>query len=99
MTLLWQASFLEPMVEVSSPIDPKHVSDVVQNFVSLDLATRRDVANTFLQRWSDVAAIMKLVRDAILGDEEGEEQKPDEERDDEEVLIEIRVFLKALISE
>jgi hypothetical protein len=96
MTLLWQANFLEPMLEVSSPIDPKHVGEVVQTFLSLDLVTRKDIANSFLERWSDVMEILKITKDALLGVDEAEEEKKDDDRGDEEVQIEIKAFLLAL---
>jgi hypothetical protein len=96
MTLLWQASFLEPMVEVSSPIDPRRVFDVVQIFCGLDLAARKEIASTVLERWNDVMEIMKLTKDALLGADE--EEQPDE-RAEEDLQIEIRVFLKALTTE
>lgn len=95
MTLLWQANFMEPMVEVTSPIDPNRVKEVVRTFLTLDLATRKEIVGAFIERWTDVMDILKLTKDAVLGVEEGEEAK----EDDEDVQIEIRLFLKALTTE
>jgi hypothetical protein len=106
MTMLWQASFLEGMVEVNSPIDPKRVSDVVQTFLGLDLAARQEIASTVLERWDEVMEIYKLVKEALHGEEEEErvgskeEPKEGEEREEPETqMIEIVVFLKALTVE
>jgi hypothetical protein len=96
MTMLWQASFLEPMLEVNSPIDPRRVIDVVQTFLSLDLAARKDIAGTMLDKWSEVMDVQKFVKEAILG--AGEEEEVDEQRE-AEVVIDIVVFLKALTVE
>merc|ERR1719272_1760287 len=71
MTMFWQASFLEGMVEVNSPIDPKRVTDVVQAFLSLDLAARKQIASAVLDQWDNIMDIYKLVKEALLG-EDGE---------------------------
>jgi len=104
MTMFWQASFLEGMVEVNSPIDPKRVTDVVQAFLSLDLAARKQIASAVLDQWDNIMEIYKLVKEALLGEDgeqEGEEKKEGEEEVDREPAtpIEIVVFLKALTIE
>merc|ERR1719272_363325 len=71
MTMLWQSNFLEPMVEVNSAIDPKRVSDLVQTFLTLDLAARKEIAATMMEKWDNIMDIYKLVKEALLG-EDGE---------------------------
>merc|ERR1719421_771318 len=80
MTMFWQASFLDGMVEVNSPVDPKRIMDVVQTFMSLDLTARKEIASAVLDKWSEVMEIYKLVKEAILGEdgEDGEEKKEEE---------------------
>mmetsp|Transcript_104630 Transcript_104630/g.197075 ORF Transcript_104630/g.197075 Transcript_104630/m.197075 type:complete len:1537 (-) Transcript_104630:70-4680(-) len=75
MTLMWQYAFLEPMLEVGSPIDPKRVLDVVGTFLSLDLAARKEIAQAVLDKWNEVLEIFKLVREALVGPEQEEPQE------------------------
>lgn len=101
MTLLWQGFFMEPMVEVNSPIDPKRVTDVVQLFLGLDLVARKEIAKEVLDRWTEILDITKLVQEALRGDPAADEAEGEkEERPEEEQLpVEIGVFLKALTVE
>jgi len=98
MTLLWQGNFMEPMVEVSSPVEPKRVTDVVQVFMSLDLTTRKQIAQTVLDKWTEVMDANKLVKDWLRGDEEEPELAEGEEAPPG-APMEIGVFLKALTVE
>lgn len=78
MTLMWQYSFLEPMLEVTEKIEPKSVLDVVHTFLSLDLEARKEIAGIVLQKWSEVVEIFKLVKEALVGpeQEEGQDEAP-----------------------
>merc|ERR1719162_2257166 len=86
------------MVEVSSPVEPKRVTDVVQVFMSLDLTTRKQIAQTVLDKWTEVMDANKLVKDWLCGDEEEPELAEGEEAPPG-APMEIGVFLKALTVE
>jgi len=76
MTLLWQGEFLEGRHEEETVIDPRKVIDCVQTFMSLHVEARREVAGAVMDKWEEVAEILKLVKEAVNNSEDSQPPPP-----------------------
>lgn len=113
MTLLWQMSFLEPMLESSSLIHPSKVSQCVRTFMMIDVNERRAIVEEVLDKWEEVENIFQLLKDSLKDEDEAiEDAKKDDDKDEdrdesgaldtlasESHQVETVVFLKALMEE